>query len=149
MSLSLYLDSSVPSALLDPRNPERQAMTREFWGRVGEFDVFSSEVMTDEINETQDAARRAELLDLVKAIRLVPLTEQMRELASRYVQLGVFSPGDVNDALHTAAAVAGGADILVSWNFRHLVNRRSRGLINSIGMQVGYPSIEILSPPEI
>lgn len=67
----------------------------------------------------------------------------------RYVSLGVFGIADINDALHVGAAVRAKADILVSWNFRHLVNRRRRGLINSINMQLGHPSIEILSPPEV
>ena len=53
------------------------------------------------------------------------------------------------DALHVAIAVATRQDILVSWNFRHLVNRRRRALVNEVNILTGYPSIEILAPPEV
>jgi len=48
-----------------------------------------------------------------------------------------------------AIAVAARQDILVSWNFRHLVNRRRRALVNEVNVLAGYPSIEILAPPEV
>ena len=149
MPLTLYLDTSVVSALCDDRTPERQTMSREFWNRLNEFSVFTSTVLSDEIRLTPDGDRRRELLELVTRVRLVSLTSEIGELAGRYVAFGVFRPADMNDSLHVAAAVLGGADILVSWNFRHLVNRRRRGMINSINAQLGHPSIEILSPPEV
>ena len=54
-----------------------------------------------------------------------------------------------NDALHVAAAVATRQDILLSWNFRHLVNRRRRAMINDLNVAEGLPGIEIMVPPEI
>jgi hypothetical protein len=38
----------------------------------------------------------------------------------------VLPPSARDDALHVAIAVVSRQDILVSWNFRHLVNRRRR-----------------------
>jgi len=43
----------------------------------------------------------------------------------------------------------GKADILVSWNYRHLVKRNTRLLVNYINNKLGLRSIEILAPPEI
>jgi len=71
------------------------------------------------------------------------------DLAQEYVRRGVFSPATAVDALHVAVAVAARQDILVSWNFRHLVNRRRRALINEVNVLTGYPAIEILAPPEV
>ena len=62
---------------------------------------------------------------------------------------GIFGPALRNDALHVAAAVVSRQDIPVSWNFKHLVNRRRRALVNEVNVVHGYPSIEIISPPEI
>ena len=40
-------------------------------------------------------------------------------------------------------------DILVSWNFKHIVNvKRIRGY-NAVNMKLGYPTIGIRSPKEI
>jgi hypothetical protein len=41
--------------------------------------------------------------------------------------------------LHVAACVLTLQDILVSWNFRHLVNRRRRALINEVNIARGLP----------
>ncbi len=41
------------------------------------------------------------------------------------------------------------SDVLVSWNFRHIVNlARIRGY-NSVNLRQGYPVLEIRSPLEV
>jgi hypothetical protein len=55
----------------------------------------------------------------------------------------------MDDALHVAAAVLGRYDVLVSWNFRHLVNRRRRAALNSLNTSWGLPAIEIIAPAEL
>ena len=40
------------------------------------------------------------------------------------------------------------ADILVSWNFKHIVNFDKIKLFNSINMKLGYPLIDIRTPLE-
>jgi hypothetical protein len=54
-----------------------------------------------------------------------------------------------NDCLHIAIATVARLDLLVSWNFKHIVNiNRIRGY-NSINIKNGYPSLEIRSPKEV
>jgi hypothetical protein len=54
-----------------------------------------------------------------------------------------------DDCIHIAAATINKADILVSWNFKHIVNvYRIRGF-NSINIRSNYLSLEIRSPKEI
>lgn len=55
----------------------------------------------------------------------------------------------LNDVMHVAAAVLNRQDILLSWNFKHLVNRRRRARINDINIMLGFPTLEILAPPEV
>ena len=53
-------------------------------------------------------------------------------------------------ALFTFSAVVfGDADILVSWNFKHLVKRSTRLLVNYINTKKGLRMTEILAPPEV
>ncbi|MBI5479033.1 MAG: hypothetical protein HY906_09265, partial [Deltaproteobacteria bacterium] len=42
--LRLYLDTSVLSALLDERAPDRQAQRRDSWARRAEFEVATCEL---------------------------------------------------------------------------------------------------------
>ena len=82
-------------------------------------------------------------------VAIHPLTEEMGDLARRYVASGVFTPAMFNDALHVAAAVLTRQDVLVSWNFKHLVNRRRRAQVNQVNVLMGLPTIDIVAPPEM
>ncbi len=52
--MKMYLDTSVISALFDDRNPERQALTEEFFSRIDIYDVYISELTIAEIESTPD-----------------------------------------------------------------------------------------------
>jgi hypothetical protein len=54
----LYLDTSVISAYVDDRMPERRRATVEFWRRLPEFDVSVSELTVTEIGATKDVGPR-------------------------------------------------------------------------------------------
>ena len=55
----------------------------------------------------------------------------------------------LNDSLHVAAAVLSRQDVLISWNFRHLVNRRRCAQVNQVNVSRGLPTVEIVAPPEM
>ncbi len=52
----------------------------------------------------------------------VELTEEAGELARRYIAAGVIGEAKRVDAQHIAIATVNRVDVLVSWNFRHIVN---------------------------
>lgn len=149
MKLRIYLDTSVVSACIDDRLPERKQTTVEFWNRLSEYDVAVSELTITEIQATADSRLGEQMAGLIRPFVVLPIREEARRLAQEYVSRGVFSPGTIEDAVHVAVAVVSGQNILVSWNFRHLVNRRRRALINEVNILLGYRTIEILAPPEV
>jgi len=149
MKLRLYLDTSVFSCLLDARTPERQAGTVLFWKRLQVFDVASSTLTREELVATPDAAKRKELLGLLEGLTLHAVTGEMKQLARAYVDHDVFTANVINDASHVAIAVMTNHNLLVSWNFKHLVNRTRRIKINAVNAALGLPPIEIVSPLEI
>mgnify|MGYP003386777580 FL=1 len=89
------------------------------------------------------------MLASLRSVALLPITDEMRALAADYIAAGIFNPTQRTDALHVAAAVISRHDVLVSWNFKHLVNRRRRGLVNALNIQLGAASLDIISPPEV
>ena len=147
--LRVYLDTSVFSAYEDDRVPERQAETRVFFARRSEFEVSTSELARRELERTPDPSRRDALLRLLDGLALHTITDPMRRLADQYVALGIFSSFDINDALHVAAAVLTRQDVLLSWNFKHLVNRRRRAMVNQTSVALGLPILDIVAPPEL
>jgi len=91
------------------------------------------------------------VLDLVpEACReYIELTEEASDLARRYVQEGILGETKWVDAQHIAVATVARVDVLVSWNFRHMVNlERIRGY-NSVNLKAGYPLLEIRTPREV
>ena len=54
-----------------------------------------------------------------------------------------------NDAGHVAAATVAGADLIVSWNFRHIVHYDKIRAYNAVNLLHGYREIEIRSPLEV
>lgn len=149
MKLRVYLDTSVLSAYCDERAPERMAETREFWARLAEAEASTSDLVLDEVERTPDEGRRSVMLALLADTARILVTQEMHELADRYIQHGLFGPVMYNDALHVAVAVLSRQDILLSWNFKHLVNRRKRAQVNEVNITLGLPTVEILSPSEL
>lgn len=71
------------------------------------------------------------------------------QLAQTYVDEKVVGETSFNDCLHIATATLNKVDILVSWNFKHIVNvYRIRGY-NSVNLRLGYLNLSIHSPKEI
>ena len=150
MKLRVYLDTSVLSVAVDERTPERRALTEDFLARAREIhQVSTSEVARQEIERTREPEKREAMLRILEQIEVFEVTEEMSKLARDYVNEGIFGEKQDEDAQHVSAAVCSRQDILVSWNFRHLVNRQRRAKVLAFNAALGYPSIEILSPPEI
>ena len=117
LKLKVYLDTSVFGAYLDARAPERQADTAEFWKRIHQYELSTSELAREELSRTPDFDHREKLLKLLEGFTLHRIDAEMKELAQHYIANGVFLPTMADDALHVAAAVMTRQDILLSWNF--------------------------------
>ncbi|MDR1947984.1 MAG: hypothetical protein LBQ38_01190 [Spirochaetaceae bacterium] len=77
------------------------------------------------------------------------VTEEMLELTEKYMNEKIVSENYRSDALHIAVATVLGVDVLVSWNFKHIVNLDKIKLFNSVNMREGYNLLEIRTPQEV
>jgi len=55
----------------------------------------------------------------------------------------------IADAQHIAIASVERVDVLVSWNFQHIVNLDRIHAFNSVNLKLGYLMLEIRSPREV
>lgn len=60
-----------------------------------------------------------------------------------------FGPPHDKDAHHIALATVARADLVVSWNFKHIVHWEKMRGFNAVNLREGYPLIEIHSPREV
>ncbi len=80
---------------------------------------------------------------------VIELTDDAINLALEYIKENVVGQTSYDDCLHIAIATVSRLDLLVSWNFKHIVNiKRIRGY-NGINIKNGYPTIEIRSPKDL
>ena len=79
----------------------------------------------------------------------VALTEEAEIVAQNYIDDGVVTAKHIADAQHIAIASVERVDVLVSWNFRQIVNLERIHAFNSVNLKLGYLILEIRSPREV
>ncbi|MGI9862887.1 type II toxin-antitoxin system VapC family toxin [Moorella naiadis] len=146
---SVYLDTSVPSAYYDSRDPKRQELTRELWLKLQGYRVYISPLVLEELGNVFNTDLKAMLLTLVDGFEVLALNDEVLSLAGKYVAEGIIPAKYEDDAYHIAVASVNGIDYLISWNFRHLVKVKTRRLVNLVNLKEGYKPIEIIAPPEL
>ena len=104
------------------------------------------------LRELQEAPEsvRSRLMEIPEANQLVLMdTPEADALADAYLAHGILGPGSRSDALHVALATIGRVDVLVSWNFKHIVHFAKIPLYNAVNVLEGYGAIAIHSPLEV
>ncbi len=93
---------------------------------------------------------RAVLADLpATGVVRCGINAEVEELRDAYLDAGVLAPRWRDDATHVATATVHDADVLVSWNFRHIVNFDKIRLFNAVNIRMGYAQVAIHSPLEL
>ena len=114
-----------------------------------EFHVIYSTVTEDELINAPEKVK--ELLNSIpdEFKTKIELSEEAVMLGDTYIAENVVGKTSREDCFHIALATIHKADILVSWNFKHIVNiMRIRGY-NAVNIKLGYSTIDIRSPKEI
>jgi hypothetical protein len=115
----------------------------------GQAILVVSDVMIAELVGAPDQVQ-AVLRDVAPAnVEYVALDDEATRLAEEYVRQGALSPRMIADAQHIAIATVAQVDVLVSWNFKHIVNLDRIHRYNSVNLREGYALLEIRSPQEV
>jgi hypothetical protein len=88
-------------------------------------------------------------LAMKRQAELIAVSAKTEELADAYVREGAISAAMRADALHIALATVARVDVLVSWNFKHIVNLNRIHAYNAVNLKRGYPLLEIRTPREV
>lgn len=90
------------------------------------------------------------LADLpVSSLERATSSRESERLRDAYVQARIVGTHHAGDAHHIALATVVRADLLVSWNFKHIVHWDKIRMFNAVNLLQGYPPIEIRSPKEV
>ena len=148
MKRRIYADTSVIGGCLDMEFAEASRRLIDAFKRDEVTLVLSS--LTSLEMQNAPAAVKAVLEEVPEAHReYIDMTEEATTLAQNYIDSRVIGAANYVDAQHIAIATVSRVDVLVSWNFRHIVNLQRIHGYNSVNLRAGYPLLEIRSPKEV
>lgn len=151
--LRIYVDTSVWNAALNDHAPLLKEQTNAFFSKMrasSSTRPYVSDIVLQELSKAPETRLRA-TADLIResGAERRDFDEEAAALADAYIEHGVPTDGHIVDARHVAIATVAQLQVLVSWNYRHLVNRRRRDAFNGVNAIKGFRSIEIITPPEV
>lgn len=147
--LKVYLDTSVVSYLQQEDAPDRMADTLKLWKKFMArcYDVYLSSMTTYEIDNCSESKKNFlyNKLDEIEYTEL-EIDKNCLSLARDIIATGILAEKSFEDSQHIAVAVLNECDVIVSWNFKHLVNIKTIKGIRKITQLKGYKDIEIITP---
>ena len=150
MAGRVYLETTIPSAYAstrtDPSSIHRREVTRAWWvEQRSRYDIWTSEAVVLELAQG-DWPGKALAMDMMDPVRRVPISEEVVNVARRYVRERLV-PGNLQgDALHLAAACVHEFDFLLTWNIRHLANPNKLEHLTVVNRRLGLLTPQVVTP---
>ncbi|CAN2042441.1 PIN domain-containing protein [Candidatus Magnetomoraceae bacterium gMMP-15] len=144
----IYTDTSVIGGCFDEEFLLwSNGLMKDF--SLGNFKPVVSEIVSAEIEEAPEHVKKqyAKLLSLNPEV--LEVAEESLELAEAYQLKNILTPKFYDDGLHIALASVSEVDVLVSWNFKHIVHFDKIRLFNAVNLELGYKQLQIYSPREV
>lgn len=144
----IYVDTSVIGGCFDPEfAPWSTGLMRDF--REEYFAPVVSELVAAEVARAPDFVQEVykELLEL--GAEVLSGGETSEVLVQRYLEHGIVPERFEADAQHIALGTVAEVDIVVSWNFKHIVRFDKIRMFNAANRELGHKEVEIYSPREV
>jgi predicted nucleic acid-binding protein len=148
MKKRFYIDTSVFGGYFDI---EFEETTKELISEVlrDKITILYSEMTESELVNAPEKVKNLIKSFPIDSIEYLEITREVLHLADSYIQEEVVGKTSREDCIHIALATLNRADVLISWNFKHIVNLKRIQGYNSVNLRFGYPIIEIRSPKEM
>jgi predicted nucleic acid-binding protein len=143
-----YLDTSVFGGYFDT---EFAVPTRRLFEdcKRGLGIILVSDIVVEELAHAPRQVRDLALLASDLPVEAVQESAESVELADAYLTANVLLRNHYDDCRHVALASVARADVLISWNFRHIVRFDKIRAFVAVNLVRGYAPLEIRSPLEV
>lgn len=150
-NLKIYLDTSAIGYLDEKTSPAQMSEMLALWDEImkGRYDVVISDVTLNEIYGNKNFEKVEILAQYLSKIKydMITVSAEVEHIAALIKGKGLLiSDKHHNDRLHIGCAIMAQCDILVSLNFKHLVNVTTVHGVREITSLGGYRSIDIVPP---
>ena len=144
----LYLDTSVFGGYFEPEFEEWTVpLFRQLEQR--KHRLLFSDIVETVLIEAPLRVRQLAVESRSRNATAIVTDQAALDLAARYLKEKVVGKTSFNDCRHIALATLHNADVLVSWNFKHIVNVERILGYNSVNTRLGHRILDIRSPREI
>ncbi len=143
----IYIDTSVIGGCFDPEFNKysniliNEIISREKYGFISDITkveiIHAPKVIINFFNSIEPYLEE------------INTNNEAEKLADLYLKEKIVSYKYRNDCLHIALATVYNLDVLVSWNFKHIVNYDKILKFNSVNLKNGYKILQIFSPREV
>ncbi len=145
---AIYLDTSVIGGCADEEFA-RWSLQLINEIDIGLFKPYVSALTELELTEAPDNVLEFYFHILDSGCEVLSVSHEAEELADKYIERQIVSPKFRTDCLHIAIATVNNLDIVISWNFRHIVHYEKIIKFNAVNLEMGYKYIDIHSPMEV
>ena len=132
-----------------PERGDQAADSHKLWEKIkaGEFETFISPVVIMEIDRCHEP-KVSYLREQIRLIQctLLEETDEVLALAYRYLDAKILKEKNLDDCQHIAYACVYGCDMVISWNFKHLVNYKTITGVKGVNALAGYREMLIYTP---
>jgi hypothetical protein len=144
----IYVDTSVLGGCFDAEfSSWSNGLVEDF--RRGVFHAVLSDVIAEEIGRAPATVQAVHQEILNLGAEVVSVSSEVLRLVAAYEARAILGPRFRNDLLHIALATVASVDVLVSWNFRHIVRLDRIQLFNEVNAALGRRILAIYSPREV
>ncbi|GHT11906.1 hypothetical protein AGMMS4956_05660 [Bacteroidia bacterium] len=148
MRQRIYIDTSIVGGFFDK---EFELETKALFERLKNKEIVFvvSDLLEGELIGAPDYVRNLLSQYETDCLESVVLTKEAKDLANSYIDEKVVGKTSLEDCQHIAIATLNKVDVLVSWNFKHIVNLDKIKGYNAVNLKKGYAILEIRNPKDL
>jgi hypothetical protein len=148
----VYLETTMFNFPFADDAPDKRNVVLKLFQEIrnGKYKPYASKYVVDELNRAGED-KRLKMLGLIDTyqIEILPASEEIEQLAGKYIKMDIIKAAYFNDAAHIAAASVNNLDFIISYNFQHIVKAKTIQMVRAVNLLERYNEIGIYSPDEV
>ena len=148
----IYLETTIFNFYFADDSPDKKQDTLKLFDEIetGKYKPYTSDYVFVELRRATEP-KQSQMLALIEryGVTLLEPSFEADRLAQIYVDEGIIPRRHFVDAAHIATATIHDLDFVVSYNFQHIVKRKTVMMTESVNLREGYKRIGVFSPTEV
>jgi hypothetical protein len=150
--LNIYIETSVFNFYFSEQDEEKKQHTLKLFEEIkeGKYVPHTSAYVAGELANAPEP-KKSQMLGLITnyGMKVLPVDPESERLAGVYVDEGIIPDKYRTDGIHIAVTAVSGLDFIVSYNFNHIVKRKTIEMTEIINFREGHKRVGIYSPTEV